>query len=243
MLRLGSLSLVCTALIPMRNPTWVRPARSTRRMCALAACLCAMTFATGCLPSRPPLFVDLPTETATFATAATSGDVFAAAQDVLLLNGFSVASVDPQLGVLQSTYLPLRRVMTARLGSQTGAERLDGLNMRLDISTYETATQRIVEVTGIMERTGPYTDTDPVVGRYWTERLTEQIAARLSSPYTPLVEDARYFDAVAGGRSGSGRGVLGTDDTNGLLRAGGIVVGVVVVAAILVAIISPDRGD
>lgn len=193
---------------------------------------CTATVRTPAAPAAP-----LPDERATFETEAAPMDVLDAATLVLINSNFTIALANERVGLVQTEYLPLSTVQAAWRDSLGLGLRLNRLAMRVTVSTLEQPGGHLIQVKGSFQRSGRGTEVDDLVARYWLERITQEIAARVDVSYRPHVTEATYVQAVREASAAADASNPVTSHT--AVRAVAIVAALLFAATLVTGVLNP----
>lgn len=194
----------------------------------------ALFILSGCAATSPTTTpVDAGVETVVFTTEAERVTVVDVATALLVQHDFTITLANERLGLLQTDYASVSGIAAMRPDTSLGHVALEDLYVRLTVNSEDRNGIQVVQVKGNFQRMAGGSAPDRLIGLYWMEQLTSDMARALDADYVARVSDEIYDQALTNvvlpTRSQSRSGQI-----NKGLRAVGIV-GAILFAATLAA--------
>lgn len=194
----------------------------------------ALFILSGCAATSPTTTpVDAGVETVVFTTEAERVTVVDVATALLVQHDFTITLANERLGLLQTDYASVSGIAAMRPDTALGHVALQDLYVRLTVNSEDRNGIQVVQVKGNFQRMAGGSAPDRLIGLYWMEQLTSDMARALDADYVARVSDEIYDQALTNvalpTRSQSRSGQI-----NKGLRAVGIV-GAILFAATLAA--------
>lgn len=201
---------------------------------ALPVLAFALVILSGCAATNPTTTpVDAGVETVVFTTEAERVTVVDVATALLVQHDFTITLANERLGLLQTDYASVSGIAAMRPDTALGHVALQDLYVRLTVNSEDRNGIQVVQVKGNFQRMAGGSAPDRLIGLYWMEQLTSDMARALDADYVARVSDEIYDQALTNvalpTRSQSRSGQI-----NKGLRAVGIV-GAILFAATLAA--------
>lgn len=188
---------------------------------------------------EPAAPAPLAVETVAFTTPAPQADVLDAATLALVANNFSITLANERLGLLQTDYLPLSNLLSAQADTLTNPALLERFLIKLTLHTEDRAGVQHVQVKGTFQRVGAARDADNLLGLYWLERITEDVADALEAPFPLRITDELYIEALGEAPTARTNQQTGRTRLQSAFIAAGFVFGALFVLTLLTGALLP----
>jgi len=180
-------------------------------------------------------------ENTAFNTSAELVDVLDVATVVFVNNNYSIAMANERIGLVQTDYVSLGNLQTARPDSLIRTPLVNRITMRITLNVEERAGSRLVQLRGAYQRDGARAEVDNVLARFWLERITQDIAESLEESFRPRISLSDYAEAVQEVESQQSE----TPDfmRNNVVRAVGITALVLFAVTLIAGVFSPGANN
>lgn len=157
----------------------------------------ALFILSGCAATSPTTTpVDAGVETVVFTTEAERVTVVDVATALLVQHDFTITLANERLGLLQTDYASVSGIAAMRPDTGLGHVALEDLYVRLTVNSEDRNGIQVVQVKGNFQRMAGGTAPDRLIGLYWMEQLTSDMARALDADYVARVSDDIYDQAL-----------------------------------------------
>ncbi|NNE71912.1 MAG: hypothetical protein HKN29_16325 [Rhodothermales bacterium] len=158
----------------------------------------AALLVSGCAASNPVATpVDAGVETVVFTTESERVTVVDVATALLVQHDFTITLANERLGLLQTDYASVAGIAAMRPDTGLGHVALEDLYVRLTVNSEDRDGIQIVQVKGNFQRMAGGRSPDRLIGLYWMEQLTSDMARALDADYVARVSDEIYDQALS----------------------------------------------
>ena len=180
-------------------------------------------------------------ENTAFSTNAELVKVLDVATVIFVNNNYSITLANERIGLLQTDYVSLGSLQTARPDSLVRTPLVNNISMRITLNVEERAGSRMVQFRGAFQRDGRGSEADNLIARYWLERITQDIAESLDVTFRPRIALSDYAEAVKNAEAEQS----GTPDfmNNNIVRAIGITALVLFTVTLITGVFSPGASE
>ena len=115
----------------------------------------------------------------------------------LIESNFSITLANDRLGLIQTDYQSLQTIQQALADSLEPVKDLANLLMKVSVNAQASNNAVFVQVKGTFQRVnGNPKASDNLIGLYWLEQLTHQMAEKVEAPFVHQLTDSTYAQLV-----------------------------------------------
>lgn len=115
----------------------------------------------------------------------------------LIESNFSITLANDRLGLIQTDYQSLQTIQQALADSLEPVKDLANLLMKVSVNAQASNSAVFVQVKGTFQRiNGNPKPSDNLIGLYWLEQLTHQMAEKVEAPFVHQLTDSTYAQLV-----------------------------------------------
>ena len=178
-------------------------------------------------------------ETVAFTTMQSRETIVDHAISTLVESNFSITLANDRLGLIQTDYINVLTLQNALADSMEVVQDLANLLMKVSVNAQSSNESVFVQVKGTSQRiNGAPKPSDNLIGLYWLEQLTAQIASKVEAPYTHQLTDSTYFKLVQDTNVATSK--KNNTGIRGALKVGGILVAVLFAVTLLAGSFGPN---
>lgn len=164
-------------------------------------------------------------ETVAFTSMSDRESIVDHAISTLVAGNFSITLANDRLGLIQTDYLNLASLQMALADSLDPVPDLANLLMKVSVNAQSSNETVFVQVKGTFQRTvGAPKSVDNLIGLYWLEQLTNQMASGVEAPFKHQLADSTYTQLVSEAQTVAKN--KNNTGFRGALKVGGILVAI-----------------
>jgi len=136
-------------------------------------------------------------ESVAFTSMADRENIVDHAISTLVAGNFSITLANERLGLIQTDYVNLANLQMALADSLAPVKDLANLLMKVSVNAQSSSETVFVQVKGTFQRVdGSPKSADNLIGLYWLEQLTHQMAQGVEAPFKHQLADSTYAQLV-----------------------------------------------
>lgn len=164
-------------------------------------------------------------ETVAFTTMADRETIVDHAISTLVAGNFSITLANERLGLIQTDLVSLANLQMAIADSLAPIPDLANLLMKVSVNAQSSNETVFVQVKGTFQRIdGAPKSADNLIGLYWLEQLTQQMASGVEAPFKHQLSDSTYAQLVTEAQTVQKN--KNNTGIRGALKVGGILVAI-----------------
>lgn len=164
-------------------------------------------------------------ESVAFTSMADRESIVDHAISTLVAGNFSITLANDRLGLIQTDYVNLASLQMALADSLAPVRDLANLLMKVSVNAQSSNETVFVQVKGTFQRIdGSPRSADNLIGLYWLEQLTQQMAGGVEAPFKHQLTDSTYTQLVSEAQTSQKN--KNNTGFRGALKVGGILLAI-----------------